>query len=237
MHVKSQRVFTRLTQLKELILESDLFIAEYNLDNIQFVQHAEDLLIPDGKSLSDLIGEKKFRKIHKIIEKSFKVDLRQFEYYLPLLIVNIIGEAILTKDYHLPLDIFLWNFAKESEKELDGVETYASQQQIMQAIKMKDQLKMVKDISKRPYIYRKNILKMAKWYEEESINLLYKNGKKSLGKYKHILLKKRNFIMADRFEELTLNQKSFMAVGAGHLAGQHGILKLLKDKGWKLKAI
>lgn len=237
MHVKSQKVFSRIDQLKELISDVELFVAEYNLDQVKFVQNAGDLLIPEGKSVRDILGEKKFLRIQKSIFKSFKLDLSQFEYYLPLLTVNVIAEAILTKDYNLPLDVFLWNYAKELDKSLDGAETYASQQVIMKKIKVSDQIKMLKDVARKPYKYRKSILKMAEWYEEEAINVLYKNGKKSLGKYKNILLKRRNFIMASQFEKFSKEKMTFFAVGAGHLAGEYGILKLLKDKGWKLKAI
>ena len=236
MHVKSKKVFTRIVQIESIFEHIDTFVAEYNLDEVNFVQQPSDLLIPKGKSIRETLGEKKFFKIRKIIEKAFAIDISQYEYYLPLLLVNVIGEAILSKDYHLPLDLHLWDLAKKKGISLDGVEDYKSQMDIMAKIKINDQIKMLKDIAKNPTKYRKSILKMASWYEEEKIIVLYKKGKVSLGKYKNILLKRRNYIMRSRFEELASNQSIFMAIGAGHLGGKDGLLKLLKDKSWKLKA-
>lgn len=236
MHVKSKQVFSKVEELEALIINADLFVAEYDLDEVSFVQKPTDMLIPDGASIRDLLGEKKFNRISRMISKAFQVDIRQFEYYLPLLIVNVVAEAILTKDYGLPLDMHLWKIAKIHGKVRAGAETYEAQQKVMRKIKLKDQLKMVKDIAKNPSKYRKSILRMAKLYEEEKIVTLYNSGKKSLGKYKKILLTKRNRIMAERFKTFSSESSTFMAVGAGHLAGGTGILKLLKDQGWRLKA-
>ncbi len=237
MHVKSKQVFQRITQLDSVINDIDLFAAEYHLDRVQFVQKPTDLMVPEGRSQRDYLGERKFRRMQRIVEKSFRVDLSQFEYYLPLLVVNVIAEAILSKDFKLSLDQYLWKLAKEKGKKLEGVETYASQQEIMQKIKLEDQLKMLKDIARNPSKYRRSVLKMADWYQNEEINKLYKNGKKSLGKYRYILLKRRNLIMASRMENLSKQDRVFFAIGAGHLGGEIGILKLLKEMGWKLSPL
>ena len=237
MHVKDKSVFGRINQIETLIGEVDLFAAEYDLDEVRFVQQPNDLLIPNGLSIRDILGDRKFKRTQKIIDKFFGIDIVQFEFYLPLLLVNVIAESILTKDYNLPLDLYLWNIAKTHEIRRCGIETYESQQKIMQAIHIKDQLKMLKTISKSPSKYRKSVLSMAKLYEEENITELYKKGKKSLGKYKKMLLDHRNYIMARRFEDLSERQAIFVVVGAGHLSGNSGLLKLLKEKGWQLKAI
>ena len=78
---------------------------------------------------------------------------------------------------------------------------------------------------------------MAAWYEQEDYQQLYKYGKKSLGKYKKILLTKRNYNIADSFLEKISHESVFLAVGAGHLAGQSGLLAILKKNGLNLKAI
>jgi uncharacterized protein YbaP (TraB family) len=51
------------------------------------------------------------------------------------------------------------------------------------------------------------------------------------------LLFDRNKIMARRFAEMARQNSLFCAVGAGHLAGQKGMLRLLKKQGFKVRAI
>jgi len=43
--------------------------------------------------------------------------------------------------------------------------------------------------------------------------------------------------MTDRIIELAIKQPLFCAIGAGHLAGKSGILRLLKQQGLTIKPI
>jgi len=58
-----------------------------------------------------------------------------------------------------------------------------------------------------------------------------------MGKLRKMMIDDRNFIMADRIAKMTSQQTAFVAVGAGHLGGKKGVLRLLKLKDIKLKPI
>ncbi len=47
------------------------------------------------------------------------------------------------------------------------------------------------------------------------------------------MLYERNEIMARRFVEIASERSLFCAVGAGHLAGEKGMLRQLKKQGFK----
>jgi uncharacterized protein YbaP (TraB family) len=51
------------------------------------------------------------------------------------------------------------------------------------------------------------------------------------------LINRRNETMASRFIELTSTAKVFCAVGAGHLGGEAGMIRLLREKGYELKPL
>ncbi|WP_235295689.1 TraB/GumN family protein [Portibacter marinus] len=237
MHVKSQAAFQRIEQVKRILEDVDVFAAEYHLDEVQSHAANEHLFIPEGGKISDILSKKKFERIRNQLIKSFSIDLQLFDRFLPMVLVNFIGEAILSQEYNLPLDVYLWKYAKSLDKKLKGMETFESQRKILHNISLSDQIKMLKDLARNTGKYRKNIFRMSMWYEEEQIQKLYKNGKQSLGKYKHILLKNRNKKIAARFDQISESRSLFCAVGAGHLAGNYGILVLLKNNNWKLEAI
>jgi uncharacterized protein YbaP (TraB family) len=52
-----------------------------------------------------------------------------------------------------------------------------------------------------------------------------------------LLLYERNTIMAERFAEIARQESLFCAVGAGHLSGKKGLLRLLKKEGFKVRPI
>ena len=51
------------------------------------------------------------------------------------------------------------------------------------------------------------------------------------------MITERNFIMADGIDTLCKKNSLFIAVGAAHLAGPTGILKILKDRGYKVQQV
>lgn len=52
-----------------------------------------------------------------------------------------------------------------------------------------------------------------------------------------IMLVKRNFLMLNTLKSQLDQHKPFVCVGAAHLAGQYGLLNLLKKNGYKLKPV
>lgn len=84
--------------------------------------------------------------------------------------------------------------------------------------------------------------------EEKAINL-YLNGnidelEKSLRtslkwspEFFDKLITKRNIIMADGIDTLVKKNRAFIAVGAGHLGGEKGIINLLRSKGHQLRPV
>ncbi len=78
---------------------------------------------------------------------------------------------------------------------------------------------------------------MMRRYADGEIQALYQSAKKDAKGMRKILLYRRNKLMAKRFGEIARTQSLFCAVGAGHLAGGKGMLRLLKKAGFKVKPI
>ena len=74
-------------------------------------------------------------------------------------------------------------------------------------------------------------------YNKEDILTLYKRSIRSLGSIKKTLLTDRNEAMANRIIQIHEENPALITFGAGHLAGQKGVLKLLKSKGYKIIAL
>jgi len=92
---------------------------------------------------------------------------------------------------------------------------------------------MVKNVSR----FRKNLLNLSKLYQEGNIAKILKSAKKSTGKLRKMMIYDRNEIMATRIAHLAKEQTIFASVGAGHLSGKKGVLRLLKQEGFRIKPI
>jgi uncharacterized protein YbaP (TraB family) len=75
-----------------------------------------------------------------------------------------------------------------------------------------------------------------KLYKSESIGQFHKNMRTQMGEeITRILVDKRNENWIDNIKSLIETDKTFIAVGMGHLGGENGILNLLKENDYKIE--
>lgn len=237
MHVRDNAAFQHVDFIQKKIQACVAFATEYNLDEGQQHIPQDMVYLPDGKSLMDFIPPKKYAKLRKSILKSFQLDLDYFKKLQPLFINNLIGEQLLSKDQNEALDSYLWNFAKAEDKVLLGIETWQEQLKTLEKLTLEYQIKGLIGIGKNTKKYRRAMQKSVRDYVSGDFQKLFQSAKKGAGDKRKILLYNRNEIMANRIEIFTQKQTLFAAIGAGHLGGGKGVLRLLKKKGFVLKPV
>lgn len=237
MHVKDAKAFGRIDDMKKCIDACEVFATEFNLEEADHTITANHMSLPEGEDLKGMLGKKKFSKMRKIINKAFKVDIAFFNEHIPIMVTNIITGKILSEDMQSSLDESLWNYARESEKVMMGIETFEEQMAILDLIPMEYQIKQLKELAKNTKRFRRQITKTAQLFEEENITQLYKSVKKSTGKLRNVMLYDRNIKMAERVSKIVEEQSLCFAVGAGHLLGKKGLVSLLKEEEYKVKPV
>ncbi len=237
MHVKDQRAFRFQEQVYTKIQECTAFATEFNFDEIEHGISAESMDLPDGQTLDTLIPPKKYKKINKVFKKAVGIDLGLFNNGLPILITNVLSERILSADMPHSLDVHLFRFAKEQEKITLGIETYQEQLDILKKIPIDFQVKSLLWAGKNFKRFRKQLLATTKVYESANISKIYKAAHKSSKGLRKLLLFDRNVIMAERIEKMVKEQSIFCAIGAGHLGGKKGVIRLLKESGLSVKPV
>lgn len=235
MHVRDSRMFDVAGQVLPKIAACQAFAAEFNLEEAALQNPAAlPLNLPAGRTLRNLIPPKRYEKLRSILRKTAGLDIDHFQNAPPFFIVNLIAERILVSDMPVSLDEHLWNFAKNQGKTLHGVETFGEQMAVLEKISLDEQVKMLVDMTKNVGRYRKHLLHMAELYQKKDVQRLFKSVKKSSKGLRKILLYRRNEIMADRIAALANEQTTFAAIGAAHLGGGKGVIRLLKKQGLKL---
>lgn len=238
-HVKANFAFDNLTPVLEALYACQAFAAELSLDEATHHPHlATAALATPENHLPTVLSPNKYTKIRAVLKRATQIDIANLVHLRPMLIMNIIDEAFMPAGSRSEaLDAFLWNKAKSKQKNIYGLETIQSQAGIMENMNAKMEvsafLNQVKNIAQS----RRHIKKTIKWYAEGDIWQLYHSTHRSLGKWRNVLLIKRNQTMANRIIDLSEDQTVFAAVGAAHLAGKEGILALLKRKGYRIRPV
>lgn len=237
MHVRDQRAFKYRELVESKILKCDAYAAEMNMDEVDQLFMANSMNLPDNQTLSNILNPKTYKKTDKIFRKLVGVPLALFEKNQPMLISNMITERLLSADMPLSLDATLHQFAAENKKITLGIESFKEQIEILNKISIDFQIKSLDWMSKNFHQFRKHLIKMTSDYETADIQKLYKATKKNTKGLRKILLYDRNKIMAQRISKMVNEQSIFVAIGAGHLGGQKGVLRLLKKEGLNIRPV
>ncbi len=237
MHVRDRRAFVYKEIAEEKILECDVYAAEMNLEAIDQAAMANSMDMDQDLFLSTLIKPKIYKRLEKLFRKQVGIPLIHFEKSQPLMITNLITESLLSIDMPQSLDASLWQFASEEGKVLIGIESFEEQLNILSEIPLDYQLKGLVDLVRNFKKFKKQLFKLAGLYQDGNIRQLYKDSKKQAGKMRKLMFYDRNYIMAERISKLVKEQSIFISIGAGHLSGGKGVLRLLKQNGLKLKPV
>lgn len=237
MHVRDERVFSSIDKLTTYLYQCDIFAAEFDFEEANFIQLEQASKLPEGISLRTALSPSIYKKLERVVARETNQPLATFDNCSPMLLLNLLAEAQLNADHHVALDRVLYNLAQEANKKILGLETFQEQLEVFQHFNLTEQYRALKQVATNFRRYRQTLKKTTTAYIKGDIKSLYKYSKRSIGSMRRVLLYERNQVMARRFESYTQDQTLFAAIGAGHLAGQKGVLRLLKKKGYKLRPL
>jgi len=133
--------------------------------------------------------------------------------------------------------------AKKNKKRVEGLETMSYQASIFDSIPYKLQaeqlLKYVNDSGSKSEA-DKQFEEMIEAYKAQDIEKLgefVQTEDGGLGNYEDILIYNRNRNWVEKLKKLMPEKSLTIAVGAGHLAGEKGVIKLLRKEGFRVRPV
>ncbi len=237
MHARSERAYTFYNEAKDLLSEVNVFAAEINFSDPALSTLNELFLLPDNQMLSDYLSPQKLEKYRKGFLKYFELDLDKYLKIQPLYLMNQAVLNRLSQDHASPLDFQLYSDALKLGLEIDGLESIEDQKNIVSQLELGAQFKQLDDLIRKPSLRTKQLAKVERAYSVGDIKSIYHLGKRSIGPLRRVLLKQRNVKMAKSFVRITEEKSVFAAVGAAHLYGKKGLIKLIKDQGGRVNRI
>ncbi|RME35848.1 MAG: TraB/GumN family protein, partial [Gammaproteobacteria bacterium] len=146
-------------------------------------------------------------------------------------------------DNGLPLDMVLLYRAREAGLSVAGLETLEEQAGVLEGLSLADQQELLRDTVchydriradqealKRLYLQR-DLAGLARYADR------YVSDSGSYDRLEKILLTDRNRRMADRMQDYLRRGDAFIAVGAMHLPGRRGLLRLLEQAGYRVEPV
>jgi len=227
------------------IERSDRVYFEVDMDNLMEMLSAfKDFKMRNDTTLADLLSKEDYEKVKQYMEsKSALLPFSQLETYKPMLASSLLMESGIGCEESVAMEQLILEVAKKNRKRIEGLETMSYQASIFDSIPYKLQaqqlLKYVTDDGDKSGS-DKQFDEMIEAYKEQDIEKLGKfvaTDDGGLGNYEDILIYHRNRNWVEKLKKIMPEKALTIAVGAGHLAGEKGVIKLLRKEGYTVRPI
>lgn len=236
MHVRDALAFGNMPLIKSCINRSEVYYSELEMESKGLGSLAELQRMPRGQELTDIMSFHHYSRLRRIIFRAFGVDIHPLRHFYPMIVANIIQTSVLQKTSDEILDYYLYQYARDQGKEMRYLESQRKQLAIFQQIPIAYQVKALRQLGKQPAKAKKQIRALVSDYSARNTRQLYQRSKNQLGKLRHVLLYQRNEQMSEKLSLELMNTSAFVGVGAAHLFGYKGILRLMKKNGFVVRS-
>jgi len=228
--------------VKKALDGSTSFTAELDLNMASMLQAQMQMLLPETQSLQSIVGAQQYNKCVTLMAN----------YGVPEMLVDRMKPWAIAAQLNMPkpttglfLDLKLYQMAQQKGLKTYGLETVDEQMSVFGGMTEQQQKVMldqaIKDYPEMPgkistlirFYVNRDLRGMLAFSEDEM--------KRADPALKEIidtkLIKERNHRMVERMRPQLAGGKALIAVGALHLPGEQGILQLLENRGYKVKAV
>jgi len=239
MHILCAEDAALSDNLKKIIKNCDQIYFELDMDNMQEMMGAlQYLRMNDGQKISELLTPEEYARVEKYFqENKVPLPLAMMDRFKPYFISSLIGEQMMTCPQKNGMEQQIMNENKQYDKEIKGLETMQYQASIFDSIPYKKQAKDLVTYIDSIDNYKIVMQEMVEVYRQQDLERMDSLTHKSdpgMEDYMDILLHDRNRAWVQQLPTIMNNRSILFAVGAGHLPGDQGVIKLLRKKGYKV---
>jgi len=250
-HLPDKRVITLPKVVNKAVERCDALYIEVAMDPTLQMKAMQYMMLPQDKTLKDVVGEKNFQRAAAVAAKK-GAPMMVLQRLKPMAFQT----QVMTLDYLpqmkrgiKPLDAGLYARAQEAGKTVGGLEEAEDQLKIFDSLSLEYQKKSfglwldeveknarekINPLENLVLAYLEgDIQKVAGYIKEQADSSDDEEGKKLMKR----LIDDRNGTMTKRILELSKKSPGkcfFFAVGTAHYPGETGILKQLEAKGAKI---
>lgn len=243
-HIACQGTVEMRPEMQKAWDATDQLILEIDMDDPALITKLmQASLSKDGISISEKLGKDLSFQLNELLAARMGANLSMFDNLnLPTFLaqMSLLG---LTCPMDLGYDMMLLQTAQQANKEVLGLESVEHQIQILLGGSDEEIIKAITYFVQHFDQLEQKTSEVMRLYDTQSIEEMYATSvadfndpNYSYGSIEEFL-DKRNQAWIPVIEKEIQQKPSFIAFGAAHLAGENGVINLLKRAGYQLKPI
>jgi uncharacterized protein YbaP (TraB family) len=243
-HMIEKKDFVVSKTLKNRFKKTESLVMEIQLDMDPAAKAfiKDNALYPNGKSIKDYLNETDYNFFQTYLKDSMKMGVIKVK--ICEMMRPFYAQSLIMADQMKNSESYEKSFHKMAKKkEKLGLETIQEQMSILAGGEIDVQVKdFIRDLKDGKLNASSEMAQLVSFYKNEDIQGLYnemivsmeKDGGKIGGVTKEDFLDNRNKRWIPKLADLMKNKSLFIAVGAGHLAGENGVIQLLRNNGYNV---
>lgn len=241
MHLIEKEYFFFPETLEKIVRKSNQVVMELagmpdQQKVVQFIQLKQGTFF-------DFFSEQQADSIFKWASNTLKMNDKQFRAFIstmkPFVLVQLATQVeFLGKgaSYELSLEAL----AKKNKIPLIGLETVEQQLALFDELSREEQAQMVMETIRDPEKNKQELKQMQAVYVSQnidSLHVLIQQEGGFLAQQQTGFVDNRNANWLPQIEKMIAEKQTFIAVGAGHLGGEKGLVQLLQRAGYTLTPV
>lgn len=222
------------------ITNTDQIALEIDMDDPKLMMKMMRGMKMNGDtSLSDLLSIIDFEKLKEYVKDQVSMPFMMLKNMKPFMMFSLLLPSILNCDL-MGYEQEFMKIAKTQNKEILGLESIELQMEVFDKIPYKTQAKSLMETINKIDSTKLEFRNMVDVYKSKDINKLKDLVNQTDDLYagfEDILLNDRNKNWIPVISEMMYTKPTFIAVGAGHLAGEMGVLNLLRKEGYTVSSV
>lgn len=223
-------------------------------DNIQKMMKA--MMLPEGKTLKDYLTVEEMDKLNQLMKSLIGMDLTNpiLEQQMGKMTPSAINTQLTVLMYmkHTPgfdptnlFDGYFQKAAKEANKPVVGLETMDFQiKTLYQGKSLERQKTMLMCMVNNTAYHEQNLIALTRAFFAKDLAKMWEitkekenNSCDSTPEEDAQLIDNRNIDWLTKLPAIMADKSTLIAVGAGHLPGDKGVLSLLRQAGYTVEAV
>lgn len=228
----SKSIQSSFNACQVLAMEVDL-----NMDFKTQLEAAQQSFLPEGKTIADLASADDVKKVRQFCIDSMHWKESKYEKMSrlkPFFLSSVILQELIGKSKSFEKEFN--NLAKKKKMTTIGLETLQFQMNMVNTVSNEEQMKMLlQGLSTNNSEFNKML---AAYLRQDLVGLgNLMNDAELSPEFNENLLLQRNRNWIPIIAKLISEKPTFIAVGAGHLPGEKGVLNLLREAGYTVTPV
>lgn len=247
MHSADPRVRKLKPDVERTFADSTTFCAEATLDGSALLAVGQRMMLGDGRSLDSILGADLYAEVVPLMEARGlpAAFLPMLQPWVVLLSLSMPASATGGQPGEI-LDVDLMNRAQADGKTVCGLETLDEQIDAVSKIPERDLVANIRAAAKSAAGLETVYAQATELYVSEDLAGLAAldagdagdaGERRRAADFERRLIDDRNVRMVDRMASRIDRGGAFIAIGAGHLGGERGVLALLERRGYTVKRV